>query len=341
MTDSKSFDILTIGNAIVDVLVKTDDKFLAGLGLKKGTMSLIDKEKAAKLFAIFKNPEAVKISPSQINEMSGGCAANVAAGISSFGGKAAFIGKVSDDEAGKRFTEKLHGRGIEFSTPASGDGTGKSLIIVTEDGSRTMCTYLGSTGEISKDDIKEDIVAKSKIIFLSAFSWDSKNGKDAAMTSIELAKKNGCKVAFTLADPVCVERHKKEIVDVVDKNVDIVFANEMEINALLGTKSCDEAAEKLKEKFAGTEKIAALTCGSKGALIITKDGITKAEAEKVKSMVDKTGAGSLFVSGFLYAHTHGFDIEKSARLANMAAAECLSHLGARPQIKLKDLIVKL
>jgi sugar/nucleoside kinase (ribokinase family) len=336
----KHFDVIVLGNAIVDVLIKTTDEFLESLGLKKGTMNLIDDKKAKQLFELFAAIE--KYPTSSINEMSGG-AANVSAGISSFGGKSCFIGKVSKDASGERFAAKLKERDVAFITPPSVSSlsTGRSLVIVTEDGARTMCTYLGSSEDISKEDVSEDLIAQSKILFLTGFLMDCKNGKDATMAAIEFAKKNNCKIAFSLSDSLCVERHKKDFIDLVDNHIDILFANKKEINALFGVDNHEESVKKITEKFAGKDKLAALTCSADGVVIIHKDAPIKVEGVKVEEIKDSTGAGSLFVSGFLFAHASGFDLEKAGRLGNMAAAEGLKHLGARPLIKLKDLIVKL
>lgn len=337
----KQFDVLAIGNAMIDILIKTDDAFLDSLGLKKGSMSLIDKDKAKKLADLFVKVE--KSAAASINQMSGGCAANVAAGISSFKGKASFLGKIAKDDSGKRFIDKLKERDIDVeSSPMVEEGeTGQCLVIVTEDGARTMCTYLGSQQEITKEEIKEDLIKKSKIIFLSAFLWDCKSGKEVGMHAIELAKKNNCKVALTLSDYLCVERHKADMIDLVDNHVDILFANKKEINALFGTDDHAESVKQMTEKYKGKDKIAALTCSADGVIVINKDAPVKVAGEKVENIKDTTGAGAIFVSGFLYAYTHGFDLEKAAKLGNLAASECLSHLGARPLIPLKDLIAKI
>ncbi|MCE3232699.1 MAG: sugar kinase, ribokinase [Rickettsiaceae bacterium] len=337
---AKQFDVIVVGNAIVDTLIKTNDAFLESLGLKKGSMNLIDDKKAKQLFDLFSS--VTKSHDSIINEMSGGTA-NVSAGISSFGGKSSFIGKISSDQPGDRFATKLKERGIEFSSsPSKGElSTGRSLIIVTEDGARTMCTYLGSSGEINKDDLKEDLIAQSKILFITGFLLDCKNGKETCIAAIEIARKNNCKIAFSLSDYLCVERHKKDMLELVENHTDILFANKKEINALCVTSNHEDAIKKITEKYAGKDKIAAITCSAEGVIIINKEAPIKVEAVKVADIKDTTGSGSLFVSGFLYAHTHGFDLEKSATLGNLCAAEGLKHLGARPIINLKDLIVKL
>jgi sugar/nucleoside kinase (ribokinase family) len=341
MTDiAKQLDVTVMGNAIVDVLVKTTDAFLDSLGLKKGSMNLIDDTKAQQLFKLFSEIE--KSSTSSINEMSGG-AANVSAGVSSFGGKSSFIGKVSKDPSGERFASKLKEREIEYICPpaTSSLGTGRSLVIVTEDGARTMCTYLGSSEEITKEDVKEELIAKSKILFLTGFLLDCKNGKEATLKAIEIARKHNCKIAFSLSDSLCVERHKSEMLDLALNQIDILFANKREISALFSTDKYEVAVKNLTEKYKGTEKIAALTCSADGVIIISKDNAINVPGIKVDNIKDTTGSGSLFVSGFLYAISHELDLEKAAKLGNLAAAEGLKHLGARPVIKLKDLIAKL
>jgi len=340
-SEEKKYDVLAIGNAIVDILVKTNDAFLDSLGLKKGTMSLIDDDKANKLFGLFSEQET---SPSaSINVMSGGGAANVVAGISSFGGKGAYIGKVSNDASGERFRAKLKERDIEYMTKSidGGKETGRCLIIVTEDGARTMCTHLGSSQELGAEDINEDLISQSKIVLLTGFLWDCDKGKEAANKIIELADKNECMVAFSLADHLCVERHRDDFMKLVDDNVDILFANKQEINALFNREDHQASIDKMHEKYKKTGKLAILTCSADGVIIVGEEKPITVAAEEVKEIKDTTGAGSLFVSGFLYARTHGFDIEKSAKLGNLSAAECLRHLGARPVMKLKDLIAKL
>jgi sugar/nucleoside kinase (ribokinase family) len=337
---TKQFDVTVMGNAIVDVLVKTTDEFLSSLGLKKGSMNLIDNTKAQQLFKLF--AEVEKSSTSSINEMSGG-AANVSAGISSFGGKSSFIGKVSKDVSGDNFAADLKELKIEFTcVPALGElSTGRSLVIVTEDGARTMCTYLGSSEEISEVDVDNDLIIKSKVLFLTGFLLDCKKGKEATMAAIEVARKNGCKVAFSLSDSFCVQRHKAILLELLESKIDILFGNKREICALFSTDNHEEAVKQITEKYAGTNKIAALTCSADGVIIINKDQTLKVPGVKVAEIKDTTGSGSLFVSGFLYAYSHDFDLEKAAKLGNLAAAEGLKHLGARPVMKLKDLLTQL
>lgn len=339
------YDVLAIGNAIVDILVRADDSFLKALTLEKSSMSLLDDQKAKELFAYFASikQNTDSFSSIEIKEMSGGTAANAISGITSFGGKAAFIGKVSSDEYGKDFKAKLTDRGISFSTTElTGDATtGRCLVIVTQDGARTMCTYLGASAHITNDDIDEELIAHSKILFLTAYSWDSDTSKTAVLKAIELAHKHGCKVAFTLSDPSCVTRHRDQLLTLIDEHIDILFANEEEITALFATNDHAVAVQNSAEKCRGNDKIIALTCGAAGAMVISKDGTVKVPCELVDNIVDTTGAGAAFVSGFLYAKTHGFDLKQSAQLGNYAAAEVIQMFGARPATDLRKLIVKL
>ncbi|MDB2414933.1 adenosine kinase [Rickettsiales bacterium] len=337
----KLFDVLSVGNAMVDILVKTNDEFLQSLKLKKGSMNLIDEAKAKILFDLFAKVE--KSSSASVNEMSGGCAANVSAGISSFGGKAAFLGLISKDECGERFLEKLRCRDVNVeSSPMKDKGeTGRCLIIVTEDGARTMCTYLGSLQDISPEDIKEDVIAKSKIVFISAFLLDCKSGKEVMLKVMEFAKKNDCKIAITLSDSLCVKRHKAVLMDFIDNHVDLFFGNKEEINELLSSSSHEESVNMMVKKYAGKDKIAVLTCSKDGVIIVGKDGPITVGGQEVAKVVDTTGAGSVFVSGFLYAYTHNFDLEQAAKLGNIAAAKCLSHLGARPITSLRSLLASI
>jgi sugar/nucleoside kinase (ribokinase family) len=337
----KKIDLLAIGNPIVDVLVKTEDDFLKGLGLKRGGMNIIERKVADKIFKMFS--EINKNTSDKIIEMSGGCAANVAAGISSFNCKASFIGKLGHDKYGNRFIKKLKEREVETenSIRVHGGDTGRSFIIVTPCGGRTMCTYPGSAFNLDKTEVKEEHVAMAKTVFISAYMLDGNDGKETLNSTIKYAKRNDCKIALALADFACVQRHRKDLIDIVENQADIVFANKDEINTLLESSSHDDSIKIMSEKYEGKDKIAALTCSSDGAVIINKEGKTAIKAEKVDNIIDSTGSGALFASGFLFGLMKGLDIEKSARLGNMAAAECISHLGARPRTPLVNLLTKI
>lgn len=336
------YDVLAIGSAIVDVLIKADDTFLESIGIKKGTMTMLDEAQAEKLFPYFEqlsNKDALE----SYKEMSGGCAANTVAGVSSFGGKAAFIGKISADPFGDRFKEKLQGRGVEFNTEASKDGkTARSLIIISEDGTRSMCTFLGTGSEVDAADINEDLVKDSKITFLTGFSWDSAKDKASAERAIELAKANNHQVAFTLADDHCVERHRDDFMKMTEE-AQIIFANEEELSALFSVGNFADAIEMAEEHFAKKDTILALLRSEAGAVVVDKDGKHEISDGKVdaEQIVDRTGAGALFAGGFLYGQTHNFDLKQSAQLGNMAAAEGMKNFGARPASELKSLLAKI
>lgn len=335
----KSFDVVAIGDAIVDVLVKADDSFLSSLGLQKKSVTKMDQEKANSLFSYLSNMKIEEMEElTSIIEMSGGSAANTAAGLASFGAKVGYIGRVHGDLAGKRFSDKLEARGIEYRTPpaVNSGGTGRSLVIVTPDGTRTMCTYIGTS--VQEEDVDEAMIQDAKVIFLPVFLWESESGKKAANKAIELAKKHHTQVAISLSDPDCVKRHRTEILTLVGGSIDFVFANSLEAASLLETPDHETSVKAFKALCDQRPFVAVITNAEKGADIATKDGIINAAGVKVDAIVDKTGIGALFVSGFLYGYTHGYALEQCGTLGNMAAAEGLKTLGARPKSDLSQLL---
>jgi len=339
--EQKTIDLLAVGNPIVDILVKTDDEFLKSLGFQKGTMNIITKSVADKIFSLLE--QLKKVDESNVSTVSGGCAANVAASISSFTGEAAFIGKLGKDDYGEMFLESLKERGVKTDRliRAYGGETGRCLVVVTPDGSRTMCTYVGSSCDIDGSEISDELLSKTKVLFISGFLWDCNEGAGAVSKIIKSAKEHKCKIALSLADPLCVERYKTELLKVVENDVDIFFANQLEINTLLSSKSHAKSVKIMRNKYLRNDKIAVLTCSSDGAVIINKKGLTKVKGEKVDNIIDSTGSGAIFASGFIFGQLKGLDIEKSAKLANMAAAQSLKKLGARPIKPLSELLSKL
>ena len=323
---SHELDVLAVGSAIVDVLATARDEELAARGLVKGTMALIDAERADSLY------EAM----GPAIEVSGGSAANTAAGVASFGGAAAFIGKVRDDQLGQVFTHDIRALGVEFPTaPATaGPATARCLVMVTADAQRTMSTYLGAATALGPDDIDPGVVARARYSYLEGYLWDPPEAIDALRRTVALAHDAGRKVAMSLSDPFCVDRHRKAFLDFVAADVDVLFANEVEIISLFEAGSLDEALQLLP----GHCDVAAVTRGALGSVVVGPDSVIEAPAEPVEHVVDTTGAGDLYAAGFLYGLVSGADLAECARLGGIAAAEVISHLGARPQVPLATLV---
>ena len=319
---NKTFDVVGIGNAIVDVLAQADDAFLVAQELPKGSMNLIDAARAEALYA--------DMGPGR--EISGGSAANTMAGIASLGGKGAFIGKVRDDQLGAIFRHDIRAAGVEFATLPSTAGapTARCLIFVTPDAQRTMGTYLGACVTLGPEDVDETLVANAQVTYLEGYLWDPPKAKEAFVKAAEVAHKAGREVALSLSDAFCVERHRAEFRDLVDGHVDVLFANEAEICSLYEADSYHEAVAELR----GRCKVAALTRSEQGAMIMHDGGAEAIDAEPVARVVDTTGAGDLFAAGFLHGYTQGRDMATCGRMAAICAGEIISHFGARPEIDL-------
>ena len=320
------YDVLGIGNAIVDVIARADDDFLAAQGMHKGGMALIDEARAA----------AIYDAMGPATESSGGSAANTIVGVASFGGRAAFVGKVKDDVLGKAFAHDIRAARVTFDTKPATDGasTARCYIMVTPDGERTMNTYLGAAQDLKPSDIDEAAVAAAAVIYLEGYLWDPPKAKEAFVKAAEIAHRNNRKVALTLSDSFCVDRYRSEFLDLIRKGtVDILFANEHELKSLYETADFDTAAKALR----GDAKLAVVTRSEKGCAVISRDGIEAVQAMPIDSVVDVTGAGDLFAAGFLVGHSHGKDHRTSARLGALAAAEVIQHIGARPAVSLKAL----
>ena len=325
MTAAK-YDVLGIGNAIFDVLVQTDEGFLARHGMTKGGMALIDEPRAA---AIYRD-----MGPA--TEMSGGSAANTIVGVASLGARAAYIGKVKDDQIGRLYTHDIRAAGVAFETrpAAGGPATGCSYILVTPDGERTMNTYLGAAQELTADDIDADQVAASAILYLEGYLWDPKSAKDAFVKAATIAHQAGRQVALTLSDAFCVDRYRGEFVELMrSRTVDLVFANEAELHSLYQTSDFDTALKQLRSDVA----LAVVTRSEKGCVVASSDGVTAVPAFPIDKIVDTTGAGDLFAAGFLFGLSRKAGPEKAGRLGALAAAEVIQHIGARPQVSLKEL----
>ncbi|MGH7035857.1 MAG: adenosine kinase [Stellaceae bacterium] len=323
-----TIDVVGIGNAIVDVLAQADDSFIAAEKLAKGTMALIDEDRARALY---------ERMGSGI-EASGGSAANTIAGIASLGGKAAYIGKVADDLLGKVFAHDLRATGVRYETAPlqGGPATARCLIFVTPDAQRTMNTFLGASVEFQAGDIDRNQVEAAQVTYLEGYLFDRPVAKAAFREAGGIAHKAGRKVSLTISDPFCVDRHRADFRDLIRGHVDILFANEAEICSLYETKDFAQAAEAVR----GEAEIAVLTRSEKGATVITAEDRVSVPAAPVARVVDTTGAGDLFASGFLYGYTRGRDLAHCAKLGALCAAEIISHFGARPEAKLKDLAAK-
>jgi sugar/nucleoside kinase (ribokinase family) len=320
------FDVLGIGNAIVDVISQADDAFLIRHDVPKGTMSLIDAERAEALYRA--------MGPGI--EMSGGSAGNTVAGVAALGGRAAYVGKVRDDWLGKVFGHDIRAAGVRFETGMAKDGppTARSLILVTPDAERSMNTYLGACVELGPDDVEPDAVAQSTITYLEGYLWDPEGGKAAFRKAARLAHLAGRRVALSLSDPFCVERYRDEFRAFVSDGVDILFANEEEIRSLFQVPTFDAALQALR----GHCEIAVLTRGGHGSVVVAGDEVHVIDAEPVQRVVDTTGAGDLFAAGFLFGFTNGRSLADAARIGSLAAAEVISHYGARPEASLKALM---
>jgi sugar/nucleoside kinase (ribokinase family) len=320
-----SLDVVGIGNAIVDVLAQADDSFLETHQLAKGAMTIIDTPTAEKLYDA--------MGPAI--EASGGSAANTIAGVASFGGKAGFIGKVRDDQLGDVFRHDIHAIGVHFDTPAatSGPPTARAFIFVTPDAQRTMQTFLGACIELGPDDVDENLIRAAEVVYLEGYLWDPPQAKDAFIKAATIAHRADRKVALTLSDAFCVDRHRDSFIDLVDHHVDILFANENEITSLYQVDNFDDALQHVR----GHCDIAALTRSEKGSVVLADGEIHVVDAAPVAKVVDTTGAGDAYAAGFLYGYTHGKDWADCAKLGGIAAAEIISHFGARPETSLKDL----
>ena len=320
------FDVLGIGNALVDVLSTETDEFLATHELVKGSMTLIDTDRAEELYAAMGTK----------TEMSGGSAANTLSGIASFGGRAAYTGRVKDDGLGKAFAHDLNSLGVHFSSPKAPDGdpTGRCMIVVTPDGERTMNTYLGASATLCPSDLDVELIGRSSITFLEGYLFDRDEAKEAFRKAAGAAHAAGRKVALTLSDSFCVDRHRDDFLALVDDGVDVLFANEEEITKLYGVDSFDEGVEAVR----GRCEIAAVTRGGQGSVVVTKDETVAVEAKQVAKLVDTTGAGDLFAAGFLFGLTSGQPLAECGRLGSLAAAAVIGHMGPRPGMSLAQMI---
>lgn len=319
------FDVAGIGNALVDVIAHADDDFLDTQELVKGSMTLIETDRAVELYGALDG--AV--------EMSGGSAANTMCGVSSFGGRAAYIGKVNADDLGDVFGHDMravgvafHGGGVEHGTP-----TGRCVIVVTPDAERTMNTYLGVSSFLNSNDVDDDAIADSSVLYMEGYLFDRDDAKAAFRHAAQIAHDNGRTVSLTLSDSFCVDRHRDDFRALVADEVDLLFGNEDELLALYEVDSFDDAVAALRSECA----LAAITRGAAGCVVITADEVIEVDAVPVERVLDTTGAGDLFASGFLFGLTSGADLAECGRLGSVAAAEVISHVGPRPLVELHTL----
>jgi len=320
------FDVLGIGNAIVDVMAQVDDAFLTAHQIAKGGMTLIDRPRALDLLAHM----------GATQEVSGGSAANTMAGLASLGGRAAYIGKVHGDHLGHAFARDIGAIGVTYRTPHAtvGNPTACCLILVTPDAERSMNTFLGASIELGPEDIDADLVRDAKVIYLEGYLWDPPRAKDAFLEAARIGRSAGRTLSLSLSDTFCVDRHRTEFLELIDNHIDLLFANETELQALFETHDFDQAVAQVR----GRAAVVVVTRGASGAVVATPDAVHEVEAAPVARVVDTTGAGDLFAAGFLYGYTHERTLPECARLGAFAAAEVISHVGARPQLNLADLM---
>ena len=320
------YDVLGIGNAIVDVLARTEDDFLVKHGMTKGAMTLIDEARATGIYDA--------MGPAV--EISGGSAANTIVGCASLGGRAAFVGKVKDDELGRVFAHDIRAAGVAYDTPPASEGpsTGRCYVFVTDDGERTMNTYLGAAQDLHPRDIDADAVTGAAITYLEGYLWDPKHAKDAFLKAAAAAHEAKRLVALSLSDAFCVDRWRDEFLGLVRSGtVDLLFANAAELHSLYQTADFDTALAALRSEA----RLAVVTRSENGCVVVARDRVLAVPAAPVERVVDTTGAGDLFAAGFLHGLAHGAGHERAAQLGALAAAEVIQHLGARPQTSLKAL----
>ncbi len=315
-------DVVGIGNALVDVLSYETDDFVVTHELARGAMQLVDTERAEQLYAA--------MGPA--TEISGGSAANTMVGVASFGGRAAFVGRVNQDQLGAVFGHDLRAAGVAYTTAPADDGvpTGRCLIVVTPDAQRTLNTYLGASAQLGPDDLDDELLSSAQVLYLEGYLWDEADAKEAFRRAARVAHEAGNRVALTLSDPFCVDRHRAEFLELIEHEVDVLFGNEAEITSLYEVVDFDDALQQVYNHC----EIAALTRSEKGSVIVTHDEVHVVDAHPVAEVVDTTGAGDLYAAGFLFGLTNGYDLGTAGRLGALAASEVISHIGARPQTSL-------
>lgn len=318
------YDVLCIGNAIVDIIAQCDDAFLVEHGIVKGAMNLIDADRAGLLYS--------RMGPA--TEASGGSAGNTAAGVASFGGSAAYFGKVADDELGRIYTHDIRAQGVAFDTrPLAGEPpTARSMIFVTPDGERSMNTYLGACVELGPEDVEAEKAGRAKVVYFEGYLWDPPRAKEAIRLTADHAHKAGREVSMTLSDSFCVDRYRDEFLDLMRSGtVDIVFANDHELKSLYQTSSFEAGLDAIRKDC----RIAAVTCSEQGSIIVRGDETIKVAAMPIEELLDTTGAGDLYAAGFLYGYTAGLDLKRCGDLGSLAAGLVIQQIGPRPHKNLR------
>lgn len=322
-------DLVGIGNALVDILVEVEDELLPEVDLVKGGMTLVDKPRSDAIYD--RLPAGI--------ERSGGSCGNTMAGFASLGGRGAYIGKVRDDQFGDVFRHDMRTLGVSFDTPAmaEGEGTGRCLVLVSPDAERTMATYLGAANALEPSDVDAKLIQSAKVTYLEGYLFDRESAKEAFVHAAEAAHAGGREVSLSLSDAFCVDRHRDSFLHLVENHIDILFANEDEIVSLYRASSFDEALQQVR----GHCKIACLTRGAKGSVVLSGEDVHVIDADPVAKAVDTTGAGDQYAAGFLFGYTQDFDLATAGRIASVAAAEVVSHYGARPEADLRALAAKV
>ena len=321
---SGTLDVVGIGNALVDVLSHQDDAFIEGIGVTKGAMTLVDRDRSAELYRMIAERRTV----------SGGSAANTIIGVSSLGGDAGYVGRVASDDLGDIFAKDMAELGIAYTTPraAADDPTGRCIVFITPDGERTLNTFLGASNGLTPADVDMDLIRRGRILFLEGYLWDPPEAK-VAMRNAAAAAPDAHRVALTLSDSFCVERHRASFLDLIDDHVDILFANHLELMSLFEVDDLDEAIAHVR----GRVELAAVTMSEKGSRLVLADDTIEIAAQHVDTVVDATGAGDLYASGVLYGLARGLELGVCGELGSIAAAEVISHVGPRPEVSLAEL----
>jgi sugar/nucleoside kinase (ribokinase family) len=327
--DGVTFDVIGIGNAMVDVIASRDDAFVASMQMEKGAMNLINAERALHLYGALEG--AI--------QMSGGSAANTMAGFASFGGRAAYIGKVADDGLGDVFDHDLRAIGVKFVRPFGGDSlpTGRCMVVVTPDAQRTMNTFLGISSLLLPSDIDVDAIKASAVVYLEGYLFDLDEAKHAFRIAAHHAHESGRQVSLTLSDSFCVDRHRQDFRSLIADEIDVLFGNEAELLSLYETDTLEFAVARARRDCA----VLAITRSENGSIVVTSDQVITVPAKPVERVIDTTGAGDLYAAGFLFGYTRGLSLETCADLGHIAAAEVISHVGPRPLVSLASLIPAL
>ncbi len=322
MTDK--FDVLGIGNAIVDILVNVEDDFLVAHEIPRGSMQLVDEETSDRLYGQL----------GAAIECSGGSAANTIAGLASLGSRTAYIGKIKNDQLGRVFDHDINSLGITFTTEkdVSGVSTARCLVMVSPDAERTMCTYLGACVNLMEKDIDPDMVASAAITYMEGYLWDPEHAKAAFRKAMTLAHNAGRKTSLSLSDSFCVGRFKQEFLHLAEHEIDILFANEEELLMLYDTRKIEDAIKAVQEHC----EVAAITRGAKGCTVVSANEVIDIKVSQLNNLVDTTGAGDLFAAGFLHGYSQNLDLETCGRMGNLTASEVITHMGARPDVDLKQ-----